>query len=233
MTQANTAKRRNVLVVGVSPDEFERVAPFLERAAFDVDRFPSASGALELLAQVPFEVLIARYPLPDLTLDDFLQAVREDGSPCLHSPLLLLATEDTERANHYIGRGANRVVQLEASEAQIQSSVSALLSVAPRKAARFVTRLEVKVGGAKDMIICQTENISASGMLIKTDRRYDRGTKINLEFTLGDDPRPIAGLAEVVRHTMIGRDQINGIGVRFLSFAGDSQRRFQTFLERQ
>ncbi|RMH18682.1 MAG: hypothetical protein D6696_12545 [Acidobacteria bacterium] len=226
-------KTRNVLVVGVSPEEFTRVAPFLERSSFDVDRFPSASGAIELISQVPFEVLIVRFPLPDMELEDFLDAVRRDGSPCLRSPLLLLSASagDREEAERYVGRGANRVLPLEETERAIQREVSALLQVAPRKAARFVAKLEIKLGGAKDMIICQTENISASGMLIKTDRRYDKGTQIAVEFTIGDDPRPIQALAEVVRHTMIGRDQVGGIGVRFLSFTGDSQRRFNAYLE--
>ena len=44
------SKRRNVLAIGVDPEEFARVAPFLGRDAFDVDRFPSGSGALELTA---------------------------------------------------------------------------------------------------------------------------------------------------------------------------------------
>lgn len=81
------------------------------------------------------------------------------------------------------------------------------------------------------MILCQTENFSGTGMLIKTERRYDVGTRLGFEFSLGDD-RPIHGVAEVVRHTLIGRDQVGGIGVRFLSFAGDSQRRFEAFLQR-
>lgn len=221
---------RNILVVGVDPDEFSRVAPFLERDDFDVDRFPGADGALELIAEVPFEVLIVRFPLHGMELERFLDRVRGDVSRCKHAPLVLLATGDSGEAERYVGRGANRVVRLESSEATMQRTVSTLLNVAPRRAARFMTRVEVKLGGAKDMIACQTVNISESGMLIETDRRYDVGTQINLSFHLGDDERPIVGVAEVVRHTRAGRDSVTGIGLRFLSFAGDSQRRFQAYL---
>ena len=80
-------KRRNVLAIGVNPDEFGRVAPFLARDAFDVDRFPSGSGALELTAQVAIEVLLVRFPLPDLELDRFLAEIRQPQSPCLSSPI--------------------------------------------------------------------------------------------------------------------------------------------------
>ncbi len=226
-------KRRNVLVIGVDTDDFGRVAPFLARDAFDVDRFPSGTGALELIAHVEIEVLLVRYPLPDMDLGVFLQTVRQPDSQCYRSPILILAeaTESTE-ADTYIGRGANRTLVLDDAEETLQGAVSSLLDVAPRKDARFLARMEIKLGGAKDMILCQTENLSASGMLIRTDRRYDQGTKIDFEFSLPDDPRPIVGVAEAMRHTMVGRDQIGGIGVRFLSFSGDSQRRFEAYLRR-
>jgi response regulator RpfG family c-di-GMP phosphodiesterase len=225
------SKRRNVLVIGVSPDEFGRVAPFLARDAFDVDRFPSGTGALELTAQVSIEVLLVRYPLPDMDLGVFLQSVRRPDSKCLSSPILILAdTGSAAEAGSYIGRGANRMLHLEDAEEELQGTVSSLLAVAPRKDARFLARMEIKLGGAKDMILCQTENLSASGMLIKTEKRYDKGTRIDFEFSLPDDVRPIRGFAEVVRHTMVGRDDVGGIGVRFLSFNGDSQRRFESYL---
>ncbi len=225
------SKRRNVLVIGVSPEEFGRVAPFLARDAFDVDRFPSGSGALELTAHVSIEVLLVRYPLPDMDLGVFLQAVRQPDSKCMTSPILILTdAAAAAEAGAYIGRGANRVLQVEEAEDELQATVSSLLAVAPRKDARFLARMEIKLGGAKDMILCQTENLSASGMLIKTERRYDRGTKIDFEFSLPDDVRPISGVAEVVRQTMVGRDKVGGIGMRFLSFTSDSQRRFEKYV---
>ena len=150
-------QRRNVLAVGLSSAEFERVAPFLNREDFDVDRFPSAAGALELIIAVQIEVLIVRYPPPDMDLAEFLTQVRSPESSCLRSPILLLSSaSQREDAASFIGRGANRAIDLEAAESQIQGIISSLLHVAPRKAARFLARLEIKLGGAKDMILYQT-----------------------------------------------------------------------------
>lgn len=223
-------KRRNILVVGVSREEFDRVAPFLNRDSFEIDRFPSGSGALELLTRVGFEVLIVRYPLPDMELEPFLDAVRQEDSCSRRSSLVLLTvSERAETAAGFVGRGANRVVSLENSADQIQAMVSSLVNVAPRKSARILARLEIKLGGANDMVFCQTENISATGMLIRTDRQYEPGTKIHFEFNLPDDPRPIVGIAEAVRITHDAREGMTGIGVRFLSFAGDSQLRFEAY----
>ncbi|MEM1206438.1 MAG: PilZ domain-containing protein [Acidobacteriota bacterium] len=224
-------KTRNVLAIGVSPAEFRQLLPFLDRQSFDVDRFPSAAGALELVTRVGFEMLLVRYPLPDMELTHFLGRVRSPDSPCLRAPLLLLTNgEGAEGVDEFIGRGANKSINLEASEARIQETISSVLDVAPRKAARFLARLEIKIGDAADRILCQTENLSSTGMLIRTDRRYELGTEIEFEFELPDDPRDVRGVAEVVRHTKAGRDDVGGVGLRFLSFSGDSQRRFLTFL---
>ncbi len=222
---------RNVLAIGVTQEEFDRLVPFLARQSFDVDRFPSAVGALELVSKVAFELLLVRFPMRGLELEHFLASIRRRDSPCLRTSLLLLAPEERlGEAQGYIGKGANRALSLEASEGEVQDSISSVLDVAPRKAARFMARLEIKIGGARDMILCQTENISGSGMLIRSDKRYELGTQIDFEFTLPRDPRPVAGVAEIMRYTAYGKEQEMGIGMRFLSFAGDSQRRFESYL---
>lgn len=225
--------RRNILAIGLSADEFNRVAPFLARDTFEVDRFPSAAGSFELTDEVAFEVLLVRYPLPDMDLSEFLQGVRREGNPNLRSSIVLVSPQESlAEAQAFIGKGANRAVSLEEADGKIQSMISGLLNVAPRKEARFLARMEIKIGGGtKDMIICETENLSKSGMLLKTDRRYEQGTRIQFEFELPNDHRPIVGIAEIMRHTMIGRDKVGGLGVRFISFAGDSQRRFQSYIE--
>ncbi len=229
MTPSNS--RRNVLAIGVTAQEFERFVPFLARKDFDVDRFPSGMGALEIIGHVSIEVLMVRYPLPDLDMEAFLESARHPDSACRHSPLLLLTTADLlDEAQGFIGRGANRAVDLASADGQIQEMVSSLLHVAPRKAARFLARMEVKLGETKDMILCQTENLSSTGMLIRTEKRYDMGTQIHFEFSLPDDIRPLVGVAEVVRQTMPGRDSVGGVGVRFISFVGDSQRRFESYI---
>lgn len=222
---------RNVLAIGVTQEEFDRLVPFLARQSFDVDRFPSAAGSLDLISKVAFELLLVRFPMRGMELERFLASVRRQDSPCLRTSLLLLApAERLGEAQGYIGKGANRVLSLSASENEVQDSVSSVLDVAPRKAARFMARLEIRIGGARDMILCQTENLSASGMLIRTDRRYEIGTQIDFEFTLPRDPRPVAGVAEIMRYTSYGKEEGTGVGVRFLSFAGDSQRRFESYL---
>ena len=61
-------RKRNVLIVGVTPEEFGQAAPFLSRGDLDVDRFPTPRGASALIKKVPFALIIVRVPLPEMEL---------------------------------------------------------------------------------------------------------------------------------------------------------------------
>lgn len=225
------SSKRRILTVGLSVEEFDLVAPCLDPDTFDVDRFPSARGALELIACHAVDVLLVRHPLPGIDIRSFLLAVRKAGSLCRRSPLLLLTlTRHLADAKSYIGRGANRMVALDGDRQALQATVTGLLDVAPRKACRCIAQLKVRVGREGGWILCRTRNCSASGVLLETDRRVPTGTGVDFELTLPAVERPIVGRGEVTRHTLADRDPVVGMGMRFLSFAGDSQRSFQKFL---
>lgn len=181
--------------MGLSVEEFTLVAPCLDRQKFDVDRFPGAQGAMELVARLPVEVLLISYPLPDMVLPPFLQAVRK--GPCRHSPLVLLAGGDSlNEAHRYIGRGANRVISLDSPKRELPATVSRLLNVAPRKTLRAFAQLRFKFDDT-NWIPCRPENLSAPGLLLETDQRPPRGTQVDFELILPAIERPVVGRAEV------------------------------------
>lgn len=224
--------RRSVLVVNVEPALFAKVAPLLDRDEFDVDRFPRAAAAIDLVARVPLDVLLVGYPLSDVPLQEFLDAVRAERSPCRQSPLLLLAhREELESAQHFIGRGANRVVAAEEPSGELQAEISALLAVAPRSALRMMVRMMVNIGEGAALEMSQSENLSATGMLVRTGELYPLGSRLAFEFHLAGDPQPIRGEGEVVRHTLSNRESgVRGIGIRFVSFERDGLLRLQRHL---
>ena len=173
-----------------------------------------------------------RYPLADMEMEEFLQEVRFGQAPNRRTPLLLLTEAGrVEEARSYIGKGANRVVPLTVTAEALQSEVSSLLEVAPRLGMRVMASLEIHLDEGKTLAVCQTENVSATGMLIRTLVGYPLGTRLDFEFNLPLETLPVKGEAEVVRHTLAGRESIKGVGVRFVSFEGDGQRRFEAYLK--
>jgi hypothetical protein len=224
--------RRSVLAVNIDAELFAKLAPLLDRVEFEVDRFPRAAGAVELLSRVALDVLLVGYPLPDLPMQELLDSVRAEGSPCRQSPLLLIAHRDElSGAERFIGRGANRVVAAEEPSAELQKEISRLLAVAPRSSLRTMVRMVVNIGEGAALEMAQSENLSATGMLVRTGEIYPLGSRLSFEFHLGRDPLPVRGEGEVVRHTLPGREGgVRGVGVRFVSFERDGLVRLQRAL---
>lgn len=231
----SSGSRRNVLVVGVDSATFHRVAPILGRTDFDVDRFPSASAAMELLEVVPFDVILAYHPLADMKTEDFLNRVRgrEGRSACVRSAVVLLSTEENlAEARRLEGRGANRVLPLDGESGDLETAVASLLRIATRISVRIMARISVEVASGRTTVLCQTENVSRSGMLLRTDRQFDIGSTLGFDFQLVGLSDAISGNAEVVRHTHLGRDSVMGVGVRFLELFGDGRERLERHLDK-
>jgi CheY-like chemotaxis protein len=222
--------QRNILILAVDEDTYGKFAPVLQRANFDIDRMHRGESAVELINEVPFHVLIAGFPLPDIDLRTFTRTVRGAKSPCLRSPFLLLVTpEKLSEAEQLVGLGVNRVVSVDSPAEILQQEVTDLLKVAPRVALRMAARLTLTVGTRKPML-CQTLNMSSTGMLIRTPDPFPIGATVTFELSVPQDPTPVRGTAEVVRHTRQERENLNGMGVRFCSFDLDSEQRLGAYL---
>ena len=228
------SQAREVLVVGVGSEEFGATAAVLERREFLVRHFASGDHAIELFAKTRFALVFVRYPLAGFDVYELLEAVRARNSLCRDTPLLLLAAsaEDVEEAGLYVGRGANRVVRQD--DESLLPIVSELLDVAPRRQARWNVRLESELDGElRETVLCESENISRTGVLVRTDRRYPLGTELHLELSLVGEDAPVKCVAEVVRHTVPGREPTGGLGMRFVRVEAGGRERLHRWLDAQ
>ncbi len=223
---------RNVLVVGIDPVRYEQFAPLLRRAALEVDRVPSAAGAIALVGAVAFDVVIVHGEVVDAPLVDVVRAVRRPGGPSLRASVMVLATAaSAQTAKQLIGHGVNRVIDVDGPPERIQELVAFLLRTAPRLAVRLPARLDVQVGAGVNRLFCQTENLSASGMLVRMPRNIPVGEEVEFEVYLPGERDPIEGGGKVVRHTQPDRENAVGVGVQFTGFQGDGQRRLGACLD--
>ena len=110
--------------------------------------------------------------------------------------------------------------------------MASLLRVAPRLTVRLPIRLEVQIGEGQAVALSQTENVSVSGMLVRSNRSYPVEADLRFELFIPDQTGVISGGGQVVRHTLDPRGHPNGLGVKFLSWEGIGQARLAEYLER-
>ena len=219
------------LAVGIDREVFERLAPVLRYDAIDVDWIPTLEAGLVLVTNHPFNIVILNARPFGESLEDVVRIVRGAGSASSGASILVLAEPDgVEAAWPMIGRGVNQIMLVSDPPERIREQIAILLDVAPRATVHLPTRLETAFGNKGREILCQTENLSMSGMLVKTRRQLEIGSMVAFKIVLPDGAGTIRGRGELVRRSKPNREGVEGLGIRFLDFSADSDRKLEDHL---
>lgn len=225
--------RQHVLVVGGKEAGLERVAPMLRRADFSVHTVEPSPFLHDLVLSTSFELVVVTYPLAEISLDQLLQTIRNEGSACHNAGLLLLAEpECLDEAQSRVDLGANRAICTDWNEARLWRAIGDLLEIAPRVSMRVLLHADVEVTRNRSRAIFQTVNVSRSGALLQGHETLDPGTNFNFLFRLPGGGL-IDGTAEVVRRTNSSREGVEGVGTRFAEINQSCMNRLLVHLNRQ
>ena len=221
-----------VLVVGLERSIFKKMEPLLSRSLLEVDHVARGEHGLLLAQQAAFELLVVRHPLPDMALGSFMSTVHEPGALCAATPILVLTDpERLDQTRAMLPGGVKQALSVKEPAKLLQEMASRLLGVSPRVAARIPVRLDVRVGGGTSRIACQSENVSANGLLLRCPGPYEVGTRMEFEYTLPGELRPVRGEAEVVRQSVPDVEGVEGVGLKVVSFKADGKSRVQRFVK--
>ncbi|MBZ5588560.1 MAG: hypothetical protein LAO05_08355 [Acidobacteriia bacterium] len=219
-----------LLIIGAETRALKHMAPVLRRAGCNVSRIPRADHAAALLQSTRFDLILVRYPVEGLTFEEFVAAVRAEGSPCRDSGLLMLVDDGAvAEAGRYLKRGVNRIVGDDAPSDRLLDAIADLLGVAPRHKLRAAVQLELWLRDGGRRLVTVTENLSATGMLVRGGTEFPVGALLGFELLLPGQ-QPVAGSLLVARHTDRLRERVEGFGGRIISFSGDGQERLSALL---
>ena len=68
-------------------------------------------------------------------------------------------------------------------------------------------------------------------MLVETDTPFEMGEQVVVSIHIVDRDESISAKGEVVRRAVRDRGGVDGVGIRFLSFAGDGEKLIEAVLE--
>ncbi len=223
----NVAPPEAALAVSMPPEQGALIRSLLEPSRIDVHVVGSVDAALDRAGWFPFSFVLVRFPIAAPA--EFFKALRSNSSLCRTAGVVILAKDNKiESARIFQGRGANRVLSFSKVNDQLETTLSDLAMVSERTRLRIPVVAEYE-GRKKNW---QSENISISGMLVQSKSDLKTGVDVDLEFTLPSSECSIRVAAEVVRKTTFGREDFDGLGLRFLSFVGEGQHHVELFLHR-
>ena len=217
----------NIAAIGVDEALLERISPSLRRQALVLEGAVTTARAIDLCSKLAFDVILVRDPLPGLVLDEFLRNLHRPGSASDNGRVIILADDPTHpRLDEARQR---EIVVLSASGGGHSDLARRVLRVEPRVVLRVLVRLETHSGQDTTVRMCQSENVSSSGMLIHMEERLSVGQHGRLEFPLRGGTKPIRAEFEVARHST--PSEITGIAVRYVSMEDDDVERLRDRVE--
>ena len=223
--------RKHVLAAALDEVTEGKLQPVLSRAEFELSRVPSVRSAETILRLIPFQVVMTDFAIAADDLGRLAELLADPASPSCSAHLLLFAPpEQLTDAEELLGRGVTQVLSTALEPFALQEAVLALLRARIRLAMRVMARLTVRLESGSPQLLCQTRDLSRTGMLAITDSRYPVGTPVRFALDLPGSVDPVRGEAEVVRHASRRLDKVDGLGLRFLDFSADGLRRLVAFL---
>ena len=223
---------KKILAIITQDKVFEKMDPIFQRASMEVTRATNGTRSLILATNVRYDLVVAEYPLPDLSIIDFLGILQSPTLANAHSPVVLLTQDDhAKELGAQIDSDRVEVLPISASAEALQRHVANSLGVAQRKTTRLLVQLQLAVETGNLLRACQTSNVSETGMLIHTSRRAPVGSEVEVTFHLPGDPRPIDGVVRVVRHTDPGSETTQGMGVTFVRLPEGARERLRDYVK--
>lgn len=226
-------EKRTILAIVPQQQLYDKLEPVLRRDTIEVSRAANATSSLVLATNVRYDLIVAEYPLPDLSIVDFLGILQAPTLPCEQTPILLLAEDEhvAKVTDHLKDLETISVISQGSAAWQLQQKLSAGLSdVAVRKRSRLMVQIQTEMDIGTLMRVCQTSNLSESGMLLHTSRVLPIDSVATISFNLPGDPQTIEGTVRVVRHTDRNREHLPGMGVEFMHLEAPARERLRDYV---
>ncbi len=151
-------------------------------------------------------------------------------------PIVLTSVQTTAKVrNSALEAGADLFVEQPLPRQYFIEKLKQLLEHKTRTNDRVTPNTEVTftVGDKTDK--CPIGDLSNSGILLATDVELEDGMMVTLEFEIDGFKKPIRVEGEVVRTIRYSQkfpDRKGGVGIRFTTFTGDSQKRLEKYIEK-
>ena len=208
------------------------VVPFdqslLLRKEHEVLRASTGKEAIEKVASAEPNLIILDDRLMDMDAAAAVQAIRElpQGR---HASILLLGGEFGGKAPE----GVNHVLPKPVIGQDFNEACKRLLSIEARKEARLLVYVQVQGYLQSSLFLCNSINLSASGILILTARKLRMGDAVQLQITLPREKEKVRVTGKVVREAVEVESRLNAYGVAFQDVGPEDRDRIRTFVEEE
>jgi len=201
-----------------------------DRSGFQVFIAASPEDILKTHRKEHADLIILQLDFDGTTAEEICSFIRND-SELTHVSILIICNNTKTDLDRVRTCKANSYLTRPILHEKLTQRLSQLLSIADRQDYRVLLKATVNGQSGKVPFFCSSLNISASGMLIETEKRFEKGDIISCSFFLPDFGQIIAE-AEIMRVMSTGTGTFR-YGVRYLSIDSRFRTAIETFVKRR
>ena len=224
---------RQVLAAADCPETVGRLEELLlSTSQLALEQVGDGAEALARSTRRRFELIMTEFPLAGLEMEHFLCQLRAPESSSRDARVVVLTGSIDRQAIECLGPGQLAGVDICTNSREALRAVTRGLRLCDRLSAELRVAVVGTTEHYQSTQLAQTHNISASGMLLDAEPLLPVGTIAPVAIQISSDESPIRGSAEVVRHTDPARENVSGMGMRFIDLLDDDRRRLSDFVAR-
>jgi DNA-binding response OmpR family regulator len=210
----------------------EREKSFLDREGVKLFTAATNDEVLSVHRTERVDIIIADLNTPGMKSEELCSAIRTD-SVLSKVSMIILCPDNAADIERGAQCNANVVLTLPMDPAQLLEKVRQLMDISWRESYRVLVSVSVS-GSSKDKsFFCRSGNISTTGMLIETEKVFEKGDRLACSFFLPDSAQ-IKTNGEIVRVTKkIAGSKTCQYGVRFSTLPAEAKSAIEVFVDRK
>ncbi len=219
-------KRILVVESGIPVVPFEQ--SLLLRKEHELHRASAGEEALQKIGAFQPELIVIDDKLADMKGAELAQRLRQLPE-CRQTAVILVSNSYEDEPPE----GVNMVLRKPVVGDDFSDACEKLLSIAVRRDARLLVYVQVQGYLQSSLFLCNSINLSASGILILTARRLKLGDRVQLQITLPLEKEKVKVTGVVVREAREVSSRLNAYGVHFVEMTENETERLEKFVEEQ
>jgi len=206
---------------------------FLDRTGIRILTAATTDEILRVHKLEKADLIATTLDLPGTGIEEIFDIIRKDRE--LKNVSTIIVCEDTViHQSRGVRCGANTVLSFPIDTAKLHAGMQRLLNVAPRQAYRVALNVAVEGHFKSKPFLCRTENISASGMLIRAEQIFSQDDRIAFSFYLPDGTR-VSAQGTILRVIKAGTASSSDVlyGIQFATLAPADKSAIEAFVRKE
>jgi DNA-binding response OmpR family regulator len=204
----------------------------LNRSEFAIFTASTNDELLAVHRSEQVNLIITQLDMPGMPTEQFCSAIREEAK--LRGVSLIMICGNNPAAIEKSSRcHANAVLLRPVHPLLLVVKAQQLLEVASRDTYRVLLSATIEGHSKENTFFCRSRNISATGILIETDKDLSEGTLLSLSFFL-PDAKQVQASGKIVRTlAKAAGAKDNQYGLMFTTISSEAKRLLMEFVEKK